>query len=273
MTKTQTKTPTSENTALGYDSLLEDLFGLNIRGLKTIWALFRRPHEYFIAAKDRNWQDRFTPSFRVWFAIMAIGTACTFIWAGNNSPMLGIYTDMMSEVARGANLSLEASEKVLDMSSWDPAASAKYLVKSIQLILPFAYFFFFILLAAIYRAWGEKLSFVIRLRYVFAIIVPGSLIGYIFAMVTINVPQEVYQRVNGVGVTLMFISYICVAYFGPYRNLDKGGRLGRSLAITVLIIIAVMLSSLVATILGLLPAIKSTFPDVIDIAKDITPKS
>lgn len=50
---------------LGVDDLVEDIFGLNWRGLKTIWTLFTRPALYFEAAKTPKWQDRYTPSFRV----------------------------------------------------------------------------------------------------------------------------------------------------------------------------------------------------------------
>ena len=48
------------NDLIGLDDFLEDMFGMNIRGFKTIWVLLTRPKLYFIAAKTPDWHARYT---------------------------------------------------------------------------------------------------------------------------------------------------------------------------------------------------------------------
>lgn len=270
MTKdtTQIKTDTKKTSdGLGIDDLVEDIFGLNLRGLKTIWTLIRRPWLYFEAAKTPKWQDKYTPSFRVWFSIVAIGAFFQFIWIGQNSPMFAQYLGMMNEIIEGTNASLAESDKMIDLNVFDPNVAAKTLVKYSQLFLPLGYLICMLVVAALFHSWGERLSFVVRIRYVFAIIIPGSILGFVFAIFTIKVPFEIFQIVNFGGVVLMFLSYFAVAYWGPFRGMPTGIRLGRTFGITALIAIAVLVASMIALILAFIPTLMTTLPKPVPLVK------
>ncbi|PHR92137.1 MAG: hypothetical protein COA69_09010 [Robiginitomaculum sp.] len=82
MEKTHNKDRLDANT-IGFDDFLEDLFGLNIRGLKTLWTSFANPKAYFQACSSPNWHDKFTPSFRLWFTLSALTVFLQFFWGGN----------------------------------------------------------------------------------------------------------------------------------------------------------------------------------------------
>lgn len=252
---------------LGIDDLVEDLFGINIRGLKTIWTLIRRPWLYFEAAKTPKWQDQYTPSIRIWFAIFAIGTFFQFVWIGENSPMFLQYVDMMTVIATEANVTLAENGEMIDMNFFDPNEPAKILVKYSQLFLPLGYVICMLIVAALFHSWGERLSFVVRLRNIFAIIIPGSILGFLFAMATIKVPADIFQYINLGGVLLMMISYFLVAYFGPFREMAGGVRLGRSIGITALIIVAVLIASVISIILAFFPTILTGFPEPVPLVK------
>ena len=252
---------------LGIDDLVEDLFGINLRGLSTIWILIRRPWLYFEAAKTPKWQDRYTPSLRVWFAVFAIGTFFQFVWIGGNSPLFLQYVEVMKDLAEGANASFAENGEMIDMNVFDPNETAKILVKYSQLFLPLGYLICMFIVAALFHSWGERLSFVVRLRYVFAIIIPGSILGFVFAIATIRTPAEIFQYVNLGGVLLMTISYSIVAYFGPFRGMETGVRLGRSFGITTLILIAVLIASFISISLAFIPTLIIGFPEPVPLVR------
>ncbi|MEL6258307.1 MAG: hypothetical protein AAFQ67_04530, partial [Pseudomonadota bacterium] len=54
------------------DELIQDAFGLNIRGVQTLWALLAHPSRVFTAAQSIDWAGRFTPSIRLAFSIVAL---------------------------------------------------------------------------------------------------------------------------------------------------------------------------------------------------------
>ena len=85
---------------IGFDNLLEDIFGLNIRALKTIGVLFKSPGKYFKAAKTPDWTDRYTPSFRVWFGLMAMLVALKFLYTTEANIMIDAYAGILEHLRR-----------------------------------------------------------------------------------------------------------------------------------------------------------------------------
>lgn len=245
---------------VGFDSFLDDLFGMNIKGLKTIWALLVRPADYFKAAKTPEWMNRYTPSFRVWFGITALTAAMKFLWAGEGSAMLELYTQQMQMIADEVAVQAEPNGKYFDMSAFDAKASANYLLKYTFLISPFALIFLMGLLAWVYRAWGEKLSYIVRLRYCFAIIITGSAFGFVTAFLGKVFTGPVFATLTWAMLAIMFGLYFFTAYKGAYAHFPRGKRIGYSSAITALSILVVMVSTFMAIILALFPTIANTFP-------------
>ena len=71
--------------SLGVDAVIEDVFGLNLRGLRTIWAMFIHPHRVFSAARDEKWRGLFTPSIRLAFFLVTLSVVTRYIWAYEGS--------------------------------------------------------------------------------------------------------------------------------------------------------------------------------------------
>lgn len=239
---------------IGFDSLLEDLFGLNIKGLKTIWTLMVSPAKYFQAAKTREWMDKYTPSFRVWFGIVAITAAFRFVYAGKDSAMLTLYTEQMRQMkAAIIEGRMKGGGEPADLSHVDPEASAMVLLKWTFILSPFLTIFFMSLLAFVYRAWGEKLSYVVRLRYIFAVIITGTVLGFFAAFLTLFVSGTLFITINNVLIFVIGLLYFLTAFFGPYAHYDPGERFAFSLVLAGLCFTAMMLAIFLSIILASIP--------------------
>lgn len=239
---------------IGFDSLLEDLFGLNVKGLKTIWTLLISPAKYFQAAKSREWMNKYTPSFRVWFGIVALTAAFKFIYAGKDSAMLELYTlqmEAMKETFESGRQS--AGRDPIDLSHIDPEVSAMSVLKWIFILSPFMTMIFMSLLAFVYRAWGEKLSFVVRLRYVFAMIITGSVVGFFGSFLTLFASGPLFMTINNILIVVIGLLYFSTAYFGPYAHYERGERFAFSLVLSTLCFAAMMTAILLSTVLATIP--------------------
>jgi len=76
---------------VGSDEFFYDIFGVNIKGLKSIWTLLRRPAEYFDAARLPDWGGEHWPSIRIWLGLMGILVALQFLWASESSEMTAMF--------------------------------------------------------------------------------------------------------------------------------------------------------------------------------------
>ena len=61
-----------------FDSLIEDVFGLNVRGLKTLTQLFAGPKKVFDSARVADWRSRYTPTLRLTFSIITVYMLLSF---------------------------------------------------------------------------------------------------------------------------------------------------------------------------------------------------
>ena len=244
--------------AVGFDSLLDDVFGLNIKGLKSIWTLFRRPVDYFRKAKLPEWDNEYTPSFRIWFGLMAITTGLRFLWGSEASPMYQLYLEQMTLVGEQLGKTVGGkSGELIDVSNYDPALATDTLLKWMFAITPFIVMGLVAILAVIYRAWGERLSYVVRLRYLFAIVLTGNFISLI-SLPLIFVPNDFGLPIfTSVGMIAMICLYILTAYRGPYRDHDAGARLGLSVTIGLIMFLLNSISIFVAIIFAMVPALEA----------------
>lgn len=77
-----------QSKAVVLDDLVQDLFGLSARAASSIVTLYRRPEIYYTAARDKDWEARFTPFIRLWLSIFALLTFLQFIWLREDSPLV-----------------------------------------------------------------------------------------------------------------------------------------------------------------------------------------
>ena len=82
---------------LPMDALAEDLFGLNVRGLRSVRTLWARPKRYFAAARSLDWNGTYTPSIRLYLSFFALYSLLKVWWIGGNAGMVGAYAAGFAE--------------------------------------------------------------------------------------------------------------------------------------------------------------------------------
>jgi len=253
------KTVNEPDLKIGLEEFLEDVFGLNIRSAITIWFLFKNPSIYFQAAKTKDWQQRFTPSLRLWLGLMTIMVALQFIWARPDGSLM---QHMKEAMKSGLNTGIQStSEKSVNLDNFDFDAAIIAMMKLNTLIYPFIFVIAMSLLALIYRAWGTRLSYVVRQRYIFAIIVPATVIGLISTILMTFVSREIYMVISIVQTLAILAIYFLTAYRGPYAHMDVGEKVGRSIFLTICIFVMILVAQLIsytaAMFWSLSPALKA----------------
>jgi len=245
--------------AIGYDSLFEDIAGINIMGFKSIWAAFINPAEYFNAAKSHDWLQKYRPSLRVWFGISALTAAMSFLWAGPKTAMHELYTEFMTQLSTEVAKTPSGSGRWLDLATFNPDFAAETLLKWYLVFLPFTYIALLALIAIVYRAWGEKLSYTVRLRYLFLILIPMSFFGLVSGLFFRLFEGPLFMTIMNSSLFVMAALLFITAYRGPYREMEKGGRIGRSLAITTIMFIAMFLATFIAMAFAFFPTMETAF--------------
>lgn len=244
----------SASPKIGFDSLVGDIIGLNLEGLKSVWVLFKNPAPYFKAAKTANWEGLYRPSIRLWIALFALTTALKFLWLNQNSPLYGTMSQAIKAVVERINSQAQSSDPQINLTDTALATATNYFINIYILIVPICIFLTIMLLGIIYRAWGEKLSYVIRLRYLFALMITGNLAGLILSLCGPFVTLSVYQTLNFAFLIIMYGLYFVSAYRGAFAHMEPPGRLGRSAAVTA----ALILTTFIATLIGILIAMVIT---------------
>lgn len=238
---------------LGRDEFLYDLIGINIIGIKSLGVLIAKPQDYFQAALSPDWEGKYWPSMRMWFGLMTLLIGLQFIWASESSEMTAMFRMFAGSLADGAIMGAEKRGDVIDMSAFDRVEAGKKVFKNYIFIYPFFFVFFMCLLAFIFRGWEQKLPFIARVRYIFAIIIPGSIIGLLTTFMMLPFKGQAYQMASFGVMALVFFSYGVTAYRGAYPNSDRGTRLGMSFVVALLIMITLFIAQVISMMLALIP--------------------
>jgi len=236
--------------SVGLEEFLEDLFGLNIRSFKSIWQLFRNPAPYFTAAKTADWNNQsFTPSMRIWLGLMAILVALQFLWA---SPDTAIFEAAVENMRKGLEQNPNSN---IDINAIDFNSIVDRMMKLQLVFQPFVLITIFTLSATFIRFWGEKLSFVVRTRYIFAVIIPASVVNVFINVGLGFASPELLMPISIVQFAIMILLYATTAYFGPYSEHPLDQRIPKTIVLTGVLLILVILSGLITTVLGVVFAI------------------
>lgn len=238
---------------LGRDEFLYDLIGINIIGLKSLWVLIKNPIDYFKAALIPDWEGKYWPSMRMWFGLMTIMIGLQFIWASENSEMTAMFRTMAGMLADGAMAGAAQDGTTLDISSYDRVDAGKRMFKIYIFIYPFFFVLFMCLLGFIFRGWEQKLPFIARVRYIFSIIVPGSIAGLVTTFLMLPFKGEAFQIASFVAMGLVLATYWVTAYRGAFTTSPKGTRIGMSFVISLLILAAVFVAQFISMMLALIP--------------------
>lgn len=248
-TQTASSTRSPVDTHGGYEELLEDFFGLNIRSFRSLRDLIIRPAVYFDAARKGDWNNsQFTPSQRLWLGLMAIMVATRFLWGNPDSTfMQSMEEALRSGFEAGLNGAESPPEITLDWNN-----IIERIFDLTLLIQPFVMIATIMVMATFIRFWGERLPYITRLRYLFAIIVPATLVNLIITMMIIKLPMSAMMIVGFVQMAVLLVLYALTAWRGPFRFEKLDSAIPKSIMLAVILFIGVMLANFIAQIMAMI---------------------
>ena len=147
------------------DALIEDLFGLNLKGLKTLRDLFVRPRVLFESARVPDWNEAYTPTVRLAFSLITLFTVLSFFWAAEDGPF---YQTLLAQTQEANADNPNAPPAGEIVSSYFAAYSFVY---------PFAYMVVHGVLASLLFVWGKGTYWVVRVRLYFALLSTALVFG------------------------------------------------------------------------------------------------
>lgn len=220
-----------------FDDLAEDIFGLNIRGIKTIWMLFANPAAVFEAAMASDWQRAYTPSIRLWFSIMAVLLFFQFIWAGDDSFLQDSYRHSLAD--HSDRLNGQDLDEIIQRT-----------MNYYTFVFPFVSAIFLMFGALVTFVWGKGQRVVTRIRLFFAGVIPDATTTIFF---TIAVAYTPYTYALSLG-TLALLSTLVLCFVTAFRGM-KGigiakGRIWRAGLYSIIVLILSLASHLTAQIIA-----------------------
>ena len=163
--------------ASGWDALLDDLFGLNVRALATLWVSFTQPSKLFTAARDHGWLGKYTPSIRLVFSLIAVVVFLKFLWTNDTSALFATSRQIFEDMA------IEFPGRDLDTATRDYLAI-------LLVTYPFTYFGIHAILSVFLNIWGKGTPMPVRIRLYFVTLIPVLLIGVastlLYAVMTVE---------------------------------------------------------------------------------------
>ena len=224
---------------VGMDDFVEDVFGLNIRGLNSIITLFHQPAQYFAAAAQPDWKQKFTPSIRLWFSLFALWTLLQFVWFSEGSPFVEVYAEGLRE----ANVALPEGHSY--------ASLGEEVALWVYGLAPILLAFTLLLIGSLYRFWGQPMTVAASQRYLFGVAIPGSAAMIALMLMGAFAPAE-YLRVFGyVSAVTVFMLDAVTGYRGAFKGLTGGRRWLRTIVLAVTLFFANVVTNIVAQIGGI----------------------
>jgi len=179
--------------------------------------------------------------------------------------MVQVYKQQFEMIKADVVQKPNASDK-LNAENMDTTVMAITTLKWYILISPFITVLSFCLLGLFYQGFGEKLNPVVRIRYVFATMIPASIVSFILILPMYFSPPEFTGTFSFLGLSLMLIIMWITAYRGAFPAVrTTSGRAGRATALSALIFFFMMLSATIAVVFGVVFAMKEV------VAAGVTP--
>jgi hypothetical protein len=224
---------------IGFDELAGDIFSLNIRGLKSIAALWRAPRDYFAAAEDANWCDRFTPSIRLWLSLIAVSSLLQFFWIGTDTPLVAAYTEGFREsgVVLTGDLTFEQLGETAAL--W------------IFGVFPLMQLLIFLFVLPLFPLWGRPTTYSLRARYGFSMMIPSaSVMVFLLPSMALMPPATVSLFGVAIGILSFLIDASTVYRSRLAQSLT--GRILRSAALAGLVLLLNVTAHIATQIAGII---------------------
>ena len=227
-----------------WSDLMEDMIGFGARSLRSIRDLIVRPRAYFLAAQTADWSG-YTPSFRIYIALVALSSLLTHFFVGDAGMMTELYAAQFDQIFT------ELAGENPDYGRMDAATAAQATLDFLFRWLPFAQFIGYTLLGLLWRAYGERLSAPVRVRYIYAAFIPALLLGLTSSLVMLLAADSaVSASFLGMGLTPLVVA--AVAFRGAYpQHLPTGERLIRAAILGVAVLAMMTLVTLIVVVSGM----------------------
>ena len=215
--------------------LVEDMFGLNLRGLKTIWDTFVRPADVFAAARLPDWGGQYTPSIRLVFSLGAVLGFFSFFWAGENSYFFQSF-------AEGLRIGAEARDG--DADGADQLATEILSIYSV--LLPFSYIVGNGIIGLLFRVWGRGTSAVVRLRLHMIAVTPSIVFSLISTLVLTKQSEDIATFSTWASALIALLLSFVTSYRGGVVAQTGRGRVGKAFLFSLASLIASALAGMLA---------------------------
>jgi len=202
----------------GWDAMLEDLLGLNIRGLRTIGAIFATPQKVYQAASSKDWLGRtYTPSLRLFISLVMLVLVLQAFWAGPDSHLSTLQTQAIQN-----NLNMNAPAELL------PFFDAESVWQTALISLPIATISIMLIFALLLRIWGKEVNAVTRVRYYFLTAIPGWIISFLISSGANSLSYSLAVSIASSSFLILIIIDTLSAWRGNPGQYQKFARLWRS---------------------------------------------
>lgn len=178
----------------GWDALLDDLFGLNVRALRTIGVSVTAPARLFQAARDQDWLGRYTPSIRLVFTMIAAVVFLKFLWVNDTSGLF-TYTQQQMET-----LGTEFPGRTYEEATRDYLAALLF-------TYPFTYFGAHAVFALMVNIWGKGTPLPVRIRLYFVTLLPVLLAGVLMTVAFAVIGGEMVSAISTISFLVMLGLY------------------------------------------------------------------
>ncbi|MFN3213099.1 MAG: hypothetical protein ACE37M_08340 [Henriciella sp.] len=209
-----------------FDSLLADLFGLNIRGVKTLYDLFRRPKAVFESARVFDWRSKYTPTLRLAFSILTVFSLLSFFWAAEDGVLYQTLLSQFSAIL-GEDHNAPSLRQRVDT-----------IFAGYNFIYPFAYMLVHGLVGSMLFFWGKGTSWVARLRLYFAVISVGLVLSVASVIVMPLISSETFWVYSLVGLSLNMLAYMLTYARGMQGRLSMTSLIIKAPLIAVIVTVA-----------------------------------
>jgi hypothetical protein len=217
-----------------WDDLLEDFFGLNIRAALTIRDLLVRPAEVFTAARTADWKGRYTPTFRVFFSLLALLFLFKFFWTGEDA-MIRAPIEAVGDQWKARDPRLETDvfvESLMDLN-W--------------IIYPFAIGFWALLASLALNIWGSGTQMITRMRLYFAAVIPGTVFTMIWTIAFAKMPGTFMWLAAGLTMVITLLADGITTWRGLKPVHSGFGRFWRSILLACVTTFVALTGSLTST--------------------------
>lgn len=217
----------------GWDALADDIFGLNVRGFRTMWVSVVSPAQLFEAARDPDWRGRYTPAIRLAFVIMALVMGLQFLWTYEGSNAWNTVQEAIQD--------FEA-----ELAGRDYDSVTREILLANAVLYPVFYFGLHIPVSLLIGAWGKGTPMPVRSRLYFSTLVPAGILSLVIVLVQIVLTPEPSQASSAIALLSTILVFCSVIFRGLAPRVSAGGRIWRAALMAIVMIVITVIADFIS---------------------------